>query len=302
MSSKLEIVAIGDNITDCFVDLGLMFPGGNAVNVAVQASRSGCKSAYVGAVGDDLRGQVLRHALASEGVDVGQLHTVSGSTAYALVRHDGGERRFVGLERGVSLLQPSEEDLVFASGATLVHTTYCSGLEEFLPRLGQHSRLSFDFDKHHDDDYAKEVIPHVWVAEFSAAGLDERESVHLLEWAHRLGAARALVTRAGEGALYFDGTSITRVAASSIEPVDTLGAGDAFIGRTLCGIARNEEPESFLRASVSAADEVCQSLGGFGHGSDWEPTLGEREGIDALPTHFDASSLARLSVVNKHDS
>jgi len=284
MDSTLEIVAIGDNITDCFVDLDLMFPGGNAVNVAVHASRSGCRSAYVGSVGNDTRGEELRSALAVEGVDIRFLHTLPGSTAYALVRHDGGDRRFLGLQRGVSQLLPSDEDLDFASGAKLVHSTYCSGMEEFLPSLGKRSKVSFDFDVHHDDDYSTDLIPHVWVAEFSAAGLDESECVQLLQWAHHRGAACALVTRAGEGALFFDGNEVTRVAASSITPVDTLGAGDAFIARTLCGLVHHERPEIFLRESVSAADEVCKNLGGFGYGSSLPPSLRDFDGVNVPPT------------------
>ena len=262
----VEVAAIGDNITDCFVDFGLMFPGGNAVNVSVQAARAGCQSAYVGVVGDDPRGGLLRDALLIEAVNVDKLHVRSGETAFVDVRHVEGERVFERMDRGVSLLEPSREDLQFASSAQIVHTTYCSGMEDSLAMLASSTHVSFDFDTHLADDYAQDVIQNVWAAEFSASGLDNLECESLLRWAISSGATHAFATRASLGAVYFDGHQFFAVAAEQIEPVDTLGAGDAFIGRTLCGLLRNESPLSFLTAGVSAASRACQHQGGFGHG------------------------------------
>ena len=65
----MDVVAIGDNISDCYVAIGQVFPGGNAVNVSVAAARSGGRSAYIGAVGDDARGQLLIDSLTAESVD-----------------------------------------------------------------------------------------------------------------------------------------------------------------------------------------------------------------------------------------
>jgi fructoselysine 6-kinase len=263
----VDITAIGDNITDCFIDLGVMFPGGNAVNVAAQVARSGCRSAYVGAVGDDQRGALLREALVLEGVNVDQLHVLAGNTAYVEVRHVEGERSFGTLDRGVSMLSPSPEDLDFASKSRLVHSTFCSGIEEYLPSLGAVTRLSFDFDAHLADDYARDVIPHVWSAEFSAAGLNDEECASVLRWAISSGATHAFATRAALGAMYFDGVAFSRVPALPVEPIDTLGAGDAFIGRVLCGLVRNEDATSMLNAGIASATRACQEQGGFGHGT-----------------------------------
>jgi fructoselysine 6-kinase len=293
-SSQVDIVAIGDNITDCFVDRRLMFPGGNAVNVAVAASRAGCRSAYVGVVGDDERGRLLRESLIAEQVDVRQLHVLHGATAYVTVRQVAGERLFERVDRGVSLLHPSSDDLAFASSAAIAHTTYCSGLEGSLSDLASRTRVSFDFDVHLADDYATSLIQYVWAAEFSAAGLSDEECQSLLSWAHASGVTHVFATRAEQGAMYFGGNDFVNVQASSLEPVDTLGAGDAFIGRALCGLLHDEDPARLLAASVAAASDVCQSLGGFGHASSFdisvvEPTENEPENLRLQPkelTHF----------------
>jgi fructoselysine 6-kinase len=41
----MSLAAVGDNVVDCYVDRGLMFPGGNSVNVAVHAARAGTRTA-----------------------------------------------------------------------------------------------------------------------------------------------------------------------------------------------------------------------------------------------------------------
>ena len=265
-SAPADIVAIGDNISDCYVELGLMFPGGNAVNVAVAVARSGRSAAYVGAVGDDARGHLLRESLQAEGVDVERLVVRPGVTAYTYVSLVDGDRAFTTVERGVALLHPTPEDLAYASRSLLAHTTYCSGLEEAVPLLGRATKLSFDFDTHLADDYAAQLVPHVWVAEFSASALDVAECESLLRWAHSHGPPYVLATRADKGAMMFDGETITVVPAQPDDPVDTLGAGDAFIGRALHGLLAGEPPDAIVAASTMAAAQACQSLGGFGHG------------------------------------
>jgi sugar/nucleoside kinase (ribokinase family) len=67
--------------------------------------------------------------------------------------------------------------------------------------------------------------------------------------------------------MHFDGERFSRAPALAIEPIDTLGAGDAFIGRALFGLLNDESAEVLLMAAVDAASVACQSPGGFGHGA-----------------------------------
>jgi len=72
-----RICAVGDNVVDRYVDRRLMYPGGNAVNVAVHARRCGARTAYVGAVGDDAAGRLLWDVLVREGVDTDRLRRLA---------------------------------------------------------------------------------------------------------------------------------------------------------------------------------------------------------------------------------
>ncbi len=263
----MDVIAIGDNISDCYVAIGQVFPGGNAVNVSVAAARSGGRSGYIGVVGNDARGRLLIDSLAAESVDVRRLSVVPGQTACCQVLHADGERLFGTTNRGVALFKPTRDDLAFTATAEIVHSTYCSGLEEYLPELAARSRVSFDFSDRIGDGYADDLLPHVHVAEFSAPHLDDEQCAELTRWAGARGPGYVLVTRGRRGAMLFDGEQVSSVAAVPSEVVDTLGAGDSFIGRTLYGLIRGEPMPALLAASAQAAARTCTAWGAYGHGA-----------------------------------
>jgi fructoselysine 6-kinase len=266
----MSLVAVGDNVVDCYVDQGLMFPGGNSVNVAVHAARAGTRTAYVGVVGDDERGELMRRVLRAEGVDRTRLRTVRGPTAYAVVRHLAGDRIFGPNDKGVSLFEPTAADLAFVSRFDLAHSSYCSGLETALPGLASVVPVSFDFDDR-TDGYAEELLPHVRVATFSAAHLTARDCEDVVRWAAARGPAFVFATRGPAGAVCFDGDELHAVPARPVEVIDSLGAGDAFIGRALHGLLAGEPARVLLAAAVEAGSAACTAHGGFGHGRPLHP-------------------------------
>ena len=71
-------------------------PGGAPANLAVAAARLGAKTAFIGKVGEDGFGQLLRRCLLDNGVDVSGLTADPAQrTTLAVVSLDaGGERRF----------------------------------------------------------------------------------------------------------------------------------------------------------------------------------------------------------------
>jgi fructoselysine 6-kinase len=263
----MDVVAIGDNISDCYQSVGQVFPGGNAVNVAVAAAQAGGTSAYIGAVGDDGRGRLLIDALAAESVDTRRVRVVPGLTACCDITHAGGERLFGTTRRGVALFKPAADDFALAATASLIHTTYCSGMEEFLPELAALGLVSFDFSGRIGDGYADDLLPYVHMAEFSAAHLGDEEAAGLLRWAAGRGPRYVLATRGARGALLFDGERITAVGAAASPVTDTLGAGDSFIGRALYGVVLGEPAAVFMAAAAEAAARTCRTWGAFGHGA-----------------------------------
>ena len=262
-----SIVAVGDNVVDCYPAQGRMFPGGNCVNVAVFARRAGARTAYVGAVAPDAAGAAIRQALAAEGVATDRLRILPGRTAHCVIGHDKGDRIFLSADLGVSMFTPDAGDLAYVATFDAVHVGQSSGLDDALPGLAERALLSYDFSAKLAHHRLAEIAPRCFLAAFSGGGLSEAEARALIARAAALGARWALVTRGAQGALLGGGGAVFAVAAQPCDVVDTLGAGDTFIAGTLVGLLENAEPPAaFLVAAARAAAATCGHFGAIGHG------------------------------------
>lgn len=262
----MRLACVGDNVVDRYPSLGLMFPGGNAVNVAVFARRSGAEAAYAGVVGDDAAGALVLDALREEGVDVGAVRIAHGSNGWTDIRVVDGNRVFEAWGDGVSPFDLSEADLASLARFDAVHTGDSGFVECRVPEIARQTLTSFDFSKERDPSYVEPVLEHLFLATFSGGDLSSSETGQLLSWACSRGARFALATRGHRGAVMSDGRRVwDQPAPASPKVVDTLGAGDAFIARTLVGLLDGEDPQTTLAEASARATNVCGHHGAFGH-------------------------------------
>ncbi len=280
----MRLAGVGDNVVDRYRDLGTMFPGGQALNVAVYAQRFGMPAAYLGAVGDDVAGRLVLGAMRSEGIDISRLRVLPGANAHAEVALVHGNREFVGGDAGVSRIELDEADLAYLAGFDLIHSSESSYLEDQLGLLAGVAPLSFDFSVRRDPAYLEPLLEHVSIAEFSLSDLDDAEAEAWLERIHGLGPRLVLATRGASGALLYDGRRLWRQAAVDTELIDTLGAGDAFIARFLVGVLRDEPVPASLAAAADQAAATCGAYGAFGYGSAAFPPMSSGRGTSGVPT------------------
>jgi fructoselysine 6-kinase len=276
----MRLIGVGDNTVDRYLDLGLMFPGGNALNVAVLARRYGHPASYIGWLGDDKHGCLIWQALQEEGVDASHCRRVSGTNAYNDVSLVDGERVFGGYDHGVcDQIALTEEDLSFVKQHDLTHTSIYSHVEGDLERLSAASKtLSFDFSDSWNRSYLSELLPWVDVAVLSYPGRSEPETEDMIRWMHAQGPALVLVTRGKEGATVYDGGRIHRQGIVETEVVDTLGAGDAFAARFLVEHLGGVPVPVAMAAAAESAAGTCGYYGAFGHGVLFQ--AGKAEEVD----------------------
>ncbi|TIX45401.1 MAG: ribokinase [Mesorhizobium sp.] len=261
----VKIAAIGDNVVDCYLARGEMYPGGNCLNVSVYVSRFGGRSAYVGAIGKDRAGDLIDAALASERVDVTRLRRLEGPTAYCLIGHRNADRIFLDFDLGVSMFTPTQEDLDFLSAFQAVHIGQSSGLDPWVAAVSSKSLLSYDFSTRREPEHRREIGPHCYLASVSGEGLDDKELAALAAELLGCGSKWVLVTRGRAGAVLHSDTVSYRSPARLVEAIDTLGAGDTFIARTLFGLLSEEAPQDILGHAAEAAAATCQYYGAIGH-------------------------------------
>ena len=112
----MKLAAVGSNCVDFYqnVEGGKAYPGGGPVNMAVYTVRLGGEASYIGPVGNDDFGALMRRAVAEKGVDVSHLSVREGKTAVTQVSLIDGERVFGDYDEGVlSDYVLSEDDLSF---------------------------------------------------------------------------------------------------------------------------------------------------------------------------------------------
>jgi len=273
----IKIATMGDNVVDCYVSRGEMFPGGNCLNVSVFTRRFGAETAYIGAIGRDPAGDVILSVLQQEDVGVSRLRRIDGPTAYCVIGHRDGDRVFESFDLGVSMFQPDEGDFEFLQGFSAVHVGQSSGLDRHLERAAGCTRLSYDFSTRRDAGHRKSIAHFCFLASVSGSGFAPAEIESVSEDLLAGGAKWVLVTRGRDGATLWGSGGKFAVMAAPVEAVDTLGAGDSFIARTLYGLVAGEEPFKLLQAASIAAAETCRHYGAVGHGRPIDvPALARR--------------------------
>jgi fructoselysine 6-kinase len=263
------IIGVGDNVVDKYEYLGVMFPGGNALNVAVMAYRYGVKTAYLGWLGTDHAGRHVHQALKNEGVDVSRVRVIEGANAYDEVMLQDGERRFIRSEKGVAKkFCLSAEDYSFINSFDLVHTSVYSLTEKHLPQLKNACKfVSFDFSdlSNLTSLYLDSTLPHIDIAFFSGGKQTVDTIKEFLKNLSQKGPRFTVVTLGSRGSILYSEGKFHFQPIVPVKLVDTLGAGDAFIARCLKGILENEGIADTLHEAAWEASQACLHYGAFGY-------------------------------------
>ncbi len=266
-----RILGLGDNTVDTYVNAGVQYPGGNALNVAVMMARLGASCGYLGCIGEDEGGSVVRAALEAEGIDTTRLRVRQGDNARAYIGHVDGDRHFIKSSPGVRANYGWEEaDFTYVKSFDHVHTSIYSGLEGTLPSIAESARsLSFDMSDRWDADYIRKIAPHVRFMFLSASHLTEEAAHALAEECLGYGLEAVVLTRGKDGAFGVKGSERVLQSALPANVIDTLGAGDGFISGFLTAILAGRPLAEAMTSGAEFAAQVCGWSGGFGHAAPW---------------------------------
>lgn len=243
--------------------------GGMAANAALACARLGGRVRFVGAVGQDDAGRMVRQQLAAEGIDLTHLQDVPGArtSASAIIVDQQGERHIFN-HRGDALAQAQVPgDAVFAGcDAVLVDPRWPSGARAALLWARANNTLSvFDADVAPQQDLTNLVPLARWVV-FSEPGLavwagPVAQEAALLR-AIQLGVQCAAVTLGANGVMLVSDARLHRISAIAVQAVDTTGAGDVFHGALTLALARGfSSGDACNYASAAAALKCTQPDG-----------------------------------------
>jgi len=263
----VRVLGIGDNTVDIYVDQGVQFPGGNAVNIAVLTKRLGADTGYLGCIGTDFLSDIIKRALLAEEIDTSHLRVVNGPNSWSRIRHVNNDRYFDGNHPSMrDDYQLKQADFDYIATFNLAHSSVYSRLEDELGKISAAAPLlSFDYSSEYTPDYIAKTAPHLDIAFLSASEDGDEACKTLARLVASYGPSLVILTRGSRGALAFDGAAFLSQGIVKAKIVDTLGAGDGFIaGFLMAHLARKPLAEALQRGAEYAA-KVCGYKGAFGH-------------------------------------
>lgn len=248
--------------------------GGPVATAIVAAARLGAKTAMLDRIGGDLFGRMILEEFAAEAVNsdgVAVAKARSSSKAAILVRRLDGARAITFSPGDCGELAPEEvrEELVRASRILHVngrHWRACLHAVDIARKAGV--RVSFDGGAHRFRPEHRELLPQVDVcivaAQYAAACTGEDDPAAAAEALLATGPRVVAITKGAEGSWVCarEGERFHQ-PAYRVEPVvDTTGAGDAFHGAFLFGLARGLSLRQSAQCAGAAGALNTRSLGG----------------------------------------
>jgi len=259
-------------------------PGGKGANQAVAASRARIKTdmqvVMAGAVGDDAFGALATANLAANGVETGAIRKTAESTGCAFIVVDRNGENAITVASGanrlvraadvpeamlrqarVVVLQleiPIAENIALARRARAMDVRVILNLAPF-PMEGAGEQLGQLLD-HVDILVLNELEADALAATFGAASAADPAAA--AQRVAKQANLTAVATRGAAGAVASIGGGAPILApALAIKPVDTTGAGDAFVGVLAARLAEGHDVAQALRHACAAASLACLGFG-----------------------------------------
>jgi 2-dehydro-3-deoxygluconokinase len=277
-----DIIAIGEPLGEFSQirpgDPNYLFGhGGDTSNAIIAAARSGARTGYVTAVGDDSFGRSFRELWTREGVDTSGVKTDGAAhTGIYFITHgpEGHEFSYLRAGSAASRMTPADLPGQLVRGAKILHV---SGISQAISasaadmvfeaiRLAKAGCVTVSYDTN--------LRLRLWplaraqavtnaamaMADIALPGLDDARQLTgltepdaIADFYLARGSSIVAMTLGKEGALVATRQERRRVPSIKVEAVDATGAGDCFDGAFLAEWLATKDPFAAARYACAAA-------------------------------------------------
>ncbi|WP_257793737.1 sugar kinase [Microbacterium sp. JZ31] len=271
--------------------------GGAESNVAIGLARLGVRTSWLGRVGDDSLGERVVREISGDRVDVRAIVDTEAPTGLMVKERLSASATAVHYYRAGSAgsrLRPEDLPDAWVEGASLLHVTGITPLLSETARAAVHAAVDraraagivVTFDINYRSRLAAAEVAGPVLRELAERadivfGGDEEFALlypgaSIADAATMLrdaGCATTVLKQGPAGATVFTGGTTVAGAGFQIDPVDTVGAGDAFVAGYLSALLAGLEIEAVLHRANACGAMACLVPG------DWEaaPTLRDLE-------------------------
>ncbi|CAO1650879.1 ribokinase [Salinibacterium sp. NYA9b] len=247
--------------------------GGKGQNQAVAAARAGVATTFIGAVGNDGFGEMVRDGLAADSIDVSHLKTTDKPTGTALIAVDPtGENTIIveaGANNDVANLTSEDSAAISTASALMMQLEIPLATVIESARIARAVGTQVILNAAPIQPLPKELLDNLdilIVNEHEAAELarDNGLSADLEGVGERLLSlvSTVIVTLGSKGAaLHRVGSEPVVVPAHRVTAVDATGAGDTFCGAFAAGVVEGMMMDDALRFAGAAASISVENHG-----------------------------------------
>ncbi|GAA4770988.1 carbohydrate kinase family protein [Microbacterium gilvum] len=270
MTSTPDILVVGEALVDVVrradgsVDEK---PGGSPANVAITLGRLGRAPRLLTHLGDDERGRGVRAWLEASGVAVEGAVASRTSTAAAALDATGAASYEFAIDWSVDTTDAGEPDALHVGSIATVLAPGADAVSALVDRLRARALVTFDPNIRPSlvddaDDVRRRVASLIARADVVKASDEDAAWLHPGEpidvvarrWT-AAGAVLVVITAGSDGALAARGDRVTRVPSPRVDVVDTVGAGDTFMGALVDGLIAAGAAGTSAREAIAALSE-----------------------------------------------
>jgi ribokinase len=278
----------GETVTGSDFSLVL---GGKGANQAIAAVRAGAPTYMIGAVGEDMFGDLTLNTLAADGVDVSSVRITDGSTGIAHIRVDAvsGQNDIMIIPNAnyrltADDIEASLRKLRDRVSIVLVQLEIPVKVVQRVAEVCQACDMGLVLDPAPAQPIPAAVWHGVSVVKPNELEAEVLTGIHVTDrssaeqaarWLFDQGVAIAIITLGERGALLVGPDGVAEYPAFPATPVDTTAAGDAFSGALGASLARGTSLPEALRRGL-AAGALAVSVRGA------SPSLPTAAAVDAF--------------------
>jgi sulfofructose kinase len=257
--SPFAKLRISDHLTSC---------GGQVTTALATCAAMGLRTSYIGTIGSDRHGTLMREELTRRGIDATYAVARSAANPFAVILLDDrhGERVVLWHRDAAMALSPADVDREAVTTARLLHVDDVDiAASVQAANLARAARRPVTSDIERTTDDVRALVDAVTIPIFAehvpAALTGETNLPRALERLRRPHHAMLGVTLGARGALLVAGTEVIHEPGISVQTVDTTGAGDIFRGAFIYAFLRGDPPRDIVRFANAAAALSCARLG-----------------------------------------
>jgi sugar/nucleoside kinase (ribokinase family) len=242
--------------------------GGQTATALATCTALGLRARFVGALGSDENGRLIRDELIRRGVDVNDAVVHDAANQYALILIDErtGERIVLWHRDEGMRLHEAEIRPELLHGVRVLHVDDVDEESAILAaRLARAGGAEVTSDIDRVTERTLELVESVTIPIFAehvpAAVTGESDPERALRKLRKRHTGILCVTLGAHGAVALDRDRFIHIPAFPVHAVDTTGAGDVFRGAFIYAMLQKKPVDEILTFANAAAAASCTKLG-----------------------------------------